>query len=93
MSEESQETKQRKRAAADLNAIDELRRTPAYTEYFERRVNEEVEKRRQKLLEDRSLTAEELYQERLLYFAVLDTSRMMEKDEVGCRNILGPVAD
>lgn len=89
----SSENDEKKRAAADLRAIEELKKNPAYTSYFERRVNEEVEKRQEKILTDRSLSAAELYQERLLYFAVLDTSNMMAKDETSCRNILGPAPD
>jgi hypothetical protein len=81
--------KDQKRAAEDLRAIEELKRNPAYREYFERRVEEELAKLREKILTNRKLTAEGLFNERLLYFAALDTSEMMARDEAGCRNILG----
>jgi hypothetical protein len=77
------------RAVQDLEDIEKLKKTPAYTRYFERRVLEELEKRREKVLHDRQLSKDELWEARLLYLAARDTATMMASEEAACRNVIG----
>jgi len=89
----SEDLQAKKRAQDDLNDIDALKKNQPFNRFFLRRVNEEVEKRREAVLHRRELTPEELYNERLLYLAALDTAKLMENEEAACRSILGPPKD
>lgn len=80
----------RKKASEDLADIEALKRFEPFNRLFVRRVNEELEKRRETVLHKRDLTPEALYNERLLYLAALDTSNLLATDERSCRNTLGP---
>lgn len=83
----------RKKASDDLADIEALKRFEPFNRLFVRRVQEELEKRREIVLHKRDLTPEALHNERLLYLAALDTSNLMKNDETACRNTLGPEKD
>jgi hypothetical protein len=89
----SEDLQAKKKARDDLNDIEALERFEPFSRLFLRRVNEELDKRRENVLHNRTLTAEELYNERLLYLAARDTAKMMENDKVNCRKLLGSVPD
>jgi hypothetical protein len=89
----SEDLQAKKRAQDDLNDIDALKRSEPFTRFFIRRVNEELRKAQDTILTDRTLTPEQLHEERLRYFAYSDTSRLMEREEAACRSILGPPKD
>lgn len=79
----------KQRAAQDLEDIERLRKNPHFIRYFERRVLEELDKRREKVLHDRKLTKDQLWEERLLYLAARDMSTMLVGEEAACRNVIG----
>lgn len=89
----SSENDVKKRAVNDLEAIERLQKNEDFTGYFMRRVLGEVERSREKVLHDRSLKKDDLYEERLRYLAALDTSQLMAKDVAACRSTLGPVPE
>lgn len=89
MSEPNEDVKSKQRAQQDIEDIERLKKTPAFTRYFERRLLEELSKRREKVLHDKQLTKDQLWEERLLYLAMKDVSTMLVGEEAACRNIIG----
>lgn len=77
----------KKRAVSDLNAIEALRKVPAFVRIAQRQL-EELDKRRERILHDTSLGIEELYEERLLYLGAKEASEMLTGDEASCRRII-----
>ena len=77
----------KKRAVADLNAIEALRKVPAFS-YLARISLQALDKRREKILHDKALTAEELYAERLMYLGAKEQSELVAGDEAACRSII-----
>jgi hypothetical protein len=75
-------------AAQDLEDIRTLKKSPAWSRYWERVVVGEVQRLRERILTDRKLTKDELWEERLKFFAQLDLSQRILQDEAACRSII-----
>jgi hypothetical protein len=77
----------KKRASDDLNDIEALRKIPAYNRVFGRRVWDEVDKRREKVLHGK-LTDDQLHDARIEYQSWKDMAEMLTGDEAACRRII-----
>ncbi len=87
-----EDTRAKKRATDDLNAIEALRKVPAFN-YLIRRCWEEVDKHRDKLLTDRSLSPEALHLERARYLKAKEMAELTTGDEAACRSILESLSE
>jgi len=82
------ENDQKGRAAADLEAIYFLKKSPAFKNYFMRRLDEKMKAREAKIL-DPATSPEDTAKEKTILNAMREDLRFMEEDEVGCRSLLG----
>lgn len=89
MSRTNEDVQEKARAVQDLEDIAALRKLPAFGRYFARRVLGQMETSREKVLHDKKLTPQGLYEERLRYLAFRETVEILAGDEAGCRNIIG----
>lgn len=85
---QSDASKSRARAAQDVEDIDSLKANPAFQRYFERQVIARVSESREAVLHDKKLDREGLWNAREKYFAILDVSTMLLKDEGACKGML-----
>lgn len=89
MAAPTDEQKARERAIQDLEDIETLKGTPAFARYFERRVLGMLETHADKILHDRNLNCDQLFQTRLEYLAMRDVSLMLVQDEASIQRQLG----
>jgi hypothetical protein len=83
----------RKRAHDDLTDIEALQRSEPFNRYFLRRLKEELKKREEKVLTDKTLTKDQLLEERIAYMAQREIATMLSQEEAACRNVIGPGGD
>lgn len=98
MSDESEpkrsgpEAAERARAAADLEDILKLNNSSAFVRYFLRRLNEEAEKAKDKIL-DPGTPDDALHDLKVTHRTYGDILKLMQSDEAGCRSILARTPD
>lgn len=78
---------ERARAAADLEDIERLKKFPAFHTYFMRRVSEEVEKTKEKIL-DPTTKDDDLHDLKVRHKTLDEISKLLDVDESGCRSII-----
>lgn len=78
----------RARASQDLDAIETLQRTPAFVDYFARRVTDPVRESSKKILYDVTLSKDEVWEEVLRFRALFGVSKLLISDEAVCRRMI-----
>lgn len=75
-------------AAQDLDDLTALKRHPAFSGYFVRKVKEKVEAQKKRVLDGPHATPEALWEEWQRYRHILEYSGWMEQDEQGLKTLL-----
>lgn len=83
------EPEEKKRARETVNAIVQLRRCPAFSGYHQERLKEKVRSKKEEILYNDKLSAEEMRDARTALRTLEEIAQMVDADDAANRNILG----
>jgi hypothetical protein len=87
-SETPQVNESQAKAAEELEQISSLLRFPPFRLYYQRRLAEKIATLEQSILEDDTITPEELLAQRRLRVALKEIAALPETDAAACRKLL-----